>query len=121
MGACGKNSVATRGADGRPLETTSGKFGPQTEHALRAFQADHGLKVDGEYGDRSRAALAASTREAARDPAAASALPQASDLALLAVRAWQRGEAIAADLLEPAYLRDKVALTLAEQGKPRPA
>ncbi|WP_374604866.1 tRNA (adenosine(37)-N6)-threonylcarbamoyltransferase complex dimerization subunit type 1 TsaB [Arenimonas sp.] len=50
----------------------------------------------------------------------ASALPQASDLALLAVRAWQRGEAIAADLLEPAYLRDKVALTLAEQGKPTP-
>ena len=26
-----------------------------------------------------------------------------------------RGEAIAADRLEPAYLRDKVALTLAEQ------
>lgn len=51
----------------------------------------------------------------------AGALPQASDLARLAVRAWQRGEAIAADLLEPAYLRDKVALTLAEQGKPRPA
>ena len=71
------NQLGYHGADGRPLETTSGKFGPQTEHALRAFQADHGLKVDGEYGDRSRAALAASTREAARDPAAASALPQA--------------------------------------------
>lgn len=67
------NQLGYRGADGRPLETTSGRFGPQTEHALRAFQADHGLKVDGEYGDRSRAALAA----AARDPAAASALPQA--------------------------------------------
>mgnify|MGYP006202151921 CR=1 FL=1 len=50
----------------------------------------------------------------------AGALPQASDLARLAVRAWQRGEAIAADLLEPAYLRDKVALTLAEQGKLTP-
>ena len=69
------NQLGYHGADGRPLETTSGKFGPQTEHALRAFQADRGLKVDGEYGDRSRAALAASTREAARDPAAASALP----------------------------------------------
>ena len=71
------NQLGYRGADGRPLETTSGKFGPQTEHALRAFQADRGLKVDGEYGDRSHAALAAATREAARDPAAASALPQA--------------------------------------------
>ena len=50
----------------------------------------------------------------------ANALPHARDLASLAVRAWQRGEAIAADALEPAYLRDKVALTLAEQGRPTP-
>ena len=50
----------------------------------------------------------------------AAALPHARDLASLAVRAWQRGEAIAADALEPAYLRDKVALTLAEQGRPTP-
>ena len=51
----------------------------------------------------------------------AGALPQAKDLARLAVRAWQHGEAIAADALEPAYLRDKVALTLAEQGKTPPS
>lgn len=51
----------------------------------------------------------------------ASALPRADDLARLAVRAFQRGEAVAPDAVEPAYLRDKVALTLAEQGKPRPA
>jgi tRNA threonylcarbamoyladenosine biosynthesis protein TsaB len=31
--------------------------------------------------------------------------------------ASERGEAIAPERLEPAYLRDKVALTLAEQGK----
>lgn len=47
----------------------------------------------------------------------ASALPHAVDLARLAARAYARGEAIAADQLEPAYLRDKVALTLVEQGK----
>ena len=46
------------------------------------------------------------------DPAA---LPHAADVARLAVAAFARGEAIAADRLEPAYLRDKVALTLAEQ------
>ena len=51
----------------------------------------------------------------------AGALPRADDLARLAVRAFERGEALAPDAIEPAYLRDKVALTLAEQGKPRPA
>ena len=45
----------------------------------------------------------------------AAALPHAADVARLAAPAWLRGEAIAADRLEPAYLRDKVALTLAEQ------
>jgi len=45
----------------------------------------------------------------------ASALPRAADVARLAVRAYANGEAIAPELVEPAYLRDKVALTLAEQ------
>ena len=49
----------------------------------------------------------------------ATALPRASDLCRLAAAAYARGEAIAPDALEPAYLRDKVALTLEEQGKPR--
>ena len=48
------------------------------------------------------------------------ALPRAADLARLAAAAWARGEAIAPDALEPAYLRDKVALTLEEQGKRKP-
>jgi len=50
----------------------------------------------------------------------ATMLPHAADLARLAAAAWARGEAIAPDALEPAYLRDKVALTLEEQGKPKP-
>jgi tRNA threonylcarbamoyladenosine biosynthesis protein TsaB len=45
----------------------------------------------------------------------ADALPHAIDVARLAARAYSRGEALQADSLEPAYLRDKVALTLAEQ------
>jgi tRNA threonylcarbamoyladenosine biosynthesis protein TsaB len=49
----------------------------------------------------------------------AAALPHAADLARLAARAWARGEAIAPDLLEPAYLRDKVALTIVEQQRAR--
>jgi len=39
----------------------------------------------------------------------ASLLPHAADLLTLATFAWQRGEAIAADLAQPVYLRDNVA------------
>ncbi len=45
----------------------------------------------------------------------AAALPHAADIAALAALAYDRGEAIAPDLLQPAYLRNKVALTLLEQ------
>ena len=51
---------------------------------------------------------------------AADALPNAADLSRLAAAAFARGEAVDASRVEPAYLRDKVALTLAEQGKPLP-
>ncbi len=45
----------------------------------------------------------------------ATALPRASDVLKLAVPAFQRGEGIAPERVEPAYLRDNVALTLVEQ------
>jgi tRNA threonylcarbamoyladenosine biosynthesis protein TsaB len=47
----------------------------------------------------------------------ADALPHAADIARLAAHDYKQGKAIAPDLLEPAYLRNKVALTLKEQGK----
>jgi tRNA threonylcarbamoyladenosine biosynthesis protein TsaB len=47
----------------------------------------------------------------------AAALPHAAAIARLAAVAFARGEAVAPERLEPAYLRDKVALTLAQQGK----
>lgn len=50
----------------------------------------------------------------------AGALPHAADVAHLAAAALQRGEALAPEQLQPAYLRNKVALTLAERGKPVP-
>lgn len=59
------NQLGYRGSDGKPLETASGVFGAHTEHAVRAFQAEQGLKVDGEVGDRTRAALASTVRERA--------------------------------------------------------
>lgn len=45
----------------------------------------------------------------------ATALPHAADLAHLAAAAFARGEAIAPERVEPAYLRNNVALTLVEQ------
>jgi tRNA threonylcarbamoyladenosine biosynthesis protein TsaB len=51
----------------------------------------------------------------------ASALPHAADLAHLAALAFARGEALAPERVEPAYLRDQVALTLAEQQAKRAA
>ena len=43
------------------------------------------------------------------------ALPHAADVARLAAPALARGEAIAPERLQPAYLRDNVAMTLREQ------
>lgn len=45
----------------------------------------------------------------------AESLPHAADVARLAIAAHARGEAVAPERLEPAYLRNNVALTLAEQ------
>ena len=45
----------------------------------------------------------------------AEALPHAADVARLAAAALRRGEGIAPERLEPAYLRNDVALTLAQQ------
>ena len=45
----------------------------------------------------------------------AGALPHAADVARLGALAFERGEAIAPERIEPAYLRNKVALTSAEQ------
>jgi tRNA threonylcarbamoyladenosine biosynthesis protein TsaB len=49
----------------------------------------------------------------------AAALPHAGDVARLAARAFARGEAVAPERVEPAYLRDNVALTLEQQRKAR--
>ena len=50
----------------------------------------------------------------------ADALPHAAAIARLGAAAFARGETIAPERLEPAYLRDKVALTLTEQRASKP-
>lgn len=51
----------------------------------------------------------------------ASALPHAGDVARLAAQAFARGEAVAPERAEPAYLRNNVALTLEQQRQLRAA
>jgi len=50
----------------------------------------------------------------------AQALPHAADLARLAVNAFAHGQAVAAEQVEPVYLRNRVAMTLAEQRAHKP-
>ena len=45
----------------------------------------------------------------------AQALPHAAEVARIAARAYARGEAVAPERAEPAYLRNDVALTLQQQ------
>jgi tRNA threonylcarbamoyladenosine biosynthesis protein TsaB len=102
----------TRSGDGRVLAA-----GPELivapAQAARPGQAVYGVGTG--YSAES-GALVARLGDTLQD-FDASALPHAADLARLAADAFARGEAIAPDQLEPAYLRDKVALTLVEQGK----
>ena len=51
----------------------------------------------------------------------AAALPHAADVARLGAAVFARGGALAPERVEPAYLRDNVALTLAEQAASRSA
>ena len=52
------NRLGYTGRDGKPLETTSGVFGPETKHAVESLQRAHGVGVDGVVGRDTRGALA---------------------------------------------------------------
>jgi tRNA threonylcarbamoyladenosine biosynthesis protein TsaB len=67
------------------------------------------------YADTLRGRLTGELRSAEGDR-----YPQARHVAELAVREFRAGRAQAPELALPVYLRDKVALTLAEQGKAQP-
>jgi len=92
-------------------------LGPETVLAPDAFHLPEG--EDGWFGvgtgfAAQDNALAARLQHRFRSIDGA-ALPRASAVARLAAQAFARGEAIAPEHLQPAYLRNQVALTLAEQ------
>jgi tRNA threonylcarbamoyladenosine biosynthesis protein TsaB len=113
--------------DARMGEVYLGRFRVDAEGLVEAV--GHELLVAPEAApvDADRAAIGIGTGFAAAggvlaprlglERVFADALPHAGALARLAAREFARGRAIAADALEPAYLRDRVALTLVDQGK----
>ena len=111
--------------DARMGEVYSGCFalvdGQWQGQGSEQVQAPREVNLDGQgwfgvgTGFAAAEGLLASRLQPALAGVDAGALPHAADLADLAVAAWQRGEAIAPELVEPTYLRNNVALTLAEQ------
>lgn len=80
----------------RPHWTIRGSGWATYSEALRSVLGDATFEADGE------------------------ALPHASSIARLAAGMHARGEGVAPEFAQPVYLRDKVAQTLVEQGKPLP-
>jgi tRNA threonylcarbamoyladenosine biosynthesis protein TsaB len=128
-------ALAMRARDGRILAAIDARMGEvysaafaRDGDAISALSpetvgAPHGVALPGEDGGwqgvgTGFAAVegALATRLHTRlQSVDATALPHAADIARLAVLAHARGEAVAPEQAEPAYLRNNVALTLAEQ------
>jgi tRNA threonylcarbamoyladenosine biosynthesis protein TsaB len=111
--------------DARMGEVYTGRFeyidGQWQAHGAEQVLAPQAVDLDGQgwfgvgTGFAAAEGLLATQLSSALSGVDAGALPHAADLASLAVAAWQRGEAIAPELVEPTYLRNNVALTLVEQ------
>ena len=91
-----------------------------TSHEIVIAPADHGVPAgDGWFGVGTGFAAAdavlASRLQGRWAGIDAGALPHAADVARLGALAFARGEAVAPERIEPAYLRNNVALTIAEQ------
>ena len=108
----GEIYVASFARDGADVVATSGE--------VVVAPADYRLPDGtGWHGVGTGFDAAESTLTARLQPQLASvdalALPHAADVARLGALAFARGEAIAPERVEPAYLRNNVALTLVEQ------
>ena len=100
-----------RGADGVVALTAETVSAPDAVVLPDDARAWHGVGTGfgaGEDALQRRLGARLSTIDAA-------ALPHAADVARLAAAAFARGEALPPERVEPAYLRDNVALTIAEQ------
>ena len=128
--AAGARSDATRilaAIDARMGEVYSGAFerrkGELVAVSTEAVSPPGAVTLPGEAGDWHGVGTGFAAGEGALQAslggrlvgADATALPRASDIARLAATAFARGEALPPERVEPAYLRNQVALTLVEQ------
>ncbi len=113
--------------DARMGEIYSGSFARDADGLITALDAERLARPDAVELPHDRDWVGVGSGFAAADGALvrslgdhllrcdAAALPHAADVARLAARAFANGEAIAPEYIEPAYLRNNVALTLIEQ------
>jgi len=98
------------------------RLGEERVLAPADFAAEHaGARVGVGTGFSAQDSVLTARLGAGLSRVDAQALPRAGDVARLAAAALARGEGLAPEDLQPAYLRNRVALTLAEQGKPVPS
>jgi GH25 family lysozyme M1 (1,4-beta-N-acetylmuramidase) len=94
-----------------------GDFGKSTENALKLFQKEHGLKVDGSFGPASKAKLDAVFKAFKNKPAAAPAKKSNDQIAKEVIEGkWGEGESRKARLKAAGYdynlIQNKVNLML---------
>ncbi|MCF7221657.1 peptidoglycan-binding protein [Lysobacter sp. TLK-CK17T] len=99
------------GRDGRPL-ALDGNFGANTEHALRDYQRDNGLKVDGIAGPQTLGALAGQQAERSDAGSRLDRL-MAGQVDPAAKEAWERD--VAANRQRAAEAQDQDIQLQAEQ------
>lgn len=125
MRAGGERRIAA--IDARMGEVYLGAFALEADGGLRALADEVVVAPDAAALPEGGGWRGAGTGFAAADGALragfgdrlvavdAAALPHAADVAALAALAFARGEALAPERIEPAYLRNNVALTIAER------
>lgn len=125
MRAGGERRIAA--IDARMGEVYLGAFALEADGGLRALADEVVVAPDAAALPEGGGWRGAGTGFAAADGALragfgdrlvavdAAVLPHAADVAALAALAFARGEALAPERIEPAYLRNNVALTIAER------
>ncbi|WP_144639821.1 tRNA (adenosine(37)-N6)-threonylcarbamoyltransferase complex dimerization subunit type 1 TsaB [Bordetella genomosp. 13] len=107
-----------------PMLIAAGEAMPWALHHLPAWTGQAGRPLALLRAGDAWDAYPAMAEAGAGTPRCQAARPQATAVAQLARRAWQRGEAVDPEAAAPLYVRDKVAFTTAERqagqgGNPR--
>ncbi|ALM81717.1 tRNA (adenosine(37)-N6)-threonylcarbamoyltransferase complex dimerization subunit type 1 TsaB [Bordetella sp. N] len=98
-----------------PMLIAAAEAVPWIEAQVDGWSAQCGVPLSVVIAGDAWDSLAAHMAPSADWPRFDATRPEARLVARLAAQAWQRGEAVAAELAAPLYVRDKVAFTTAER------